>query len=85
MQSLGSPAAVLVVLQLGEGCLGRTVETGEHERLRVGLLELLDAALAQEVAHLLARGPPVQERGERRTVVGRDEVEQLATDVPVVR
>ena len=81
---LGTSAAVLVVLQLGEGRLGAAVEPRQHERLRVGLLELLDTALAQVVEDLLARGPAVQERGEGGAVVRGDELEQLGTDVPLV-
>ena len=64
--------------------MAAAVEARQHERLRVGLLELLDAALAQEVEHLLARGPAVQERREGGAVVRGDECEELGADVALV-
>ena len=84
MQALRSAGAELVVLDLGERDLGSALESRQQERLGVGLLELLQAALAEVLEHLLAVGVPVQEGGHRRAGVPGHQREQCVGDVHLV-
>ena len=85
VEPVGVAAAVLVVLQLHQRGLGRRGEPRHDPRGRVGLLEVIDRAMPQELEHLLAIGLALDERGDRRPVVVGDEGEQRLRERPVER
>ena len=66
VQPLRPACPELVVQQLGEGDLCRPAQPRQHERLRVRLLQVVDAALHQELEHLLPRRVPAQVRRQGR-------------------
>jgi len=80
VQPVRVAAAVLVVLQLHERRLGPHAEPGHHPRRRVGLLEVVQRADAEELEHLLAVGVAVHVTGHRRPVLVGQPVEEVLDD-----
>jgi hypothetical protein len=82
VQLLGAAGAVLVVLQLGERDLRAPLEPGEHERLRVGLLEVVDALVDEVLAELVLGRLPLHVRREGGSGHRLGDVEEPRGDVP---
>ncbi len=83
MLPVRAAGAVLVVLQLHQGDLGTVGQPRDRPGVRVGLLELVDAAVDQHLLELLGRGLAVQVLGERGPVERGDQPEQLLREVGV--
>ncbi len=78
---LGAAGAVLVELDLQQGRLGGTAQPGHHPRVRVGLLELVDGPVREQLEQAAPPARPVQVREYVRGVVVRAQVEQRLRDV----
>ena len=77
VQPLRTTAAELVVLQLGEGDLRGTVEARDRPGVRIALLEVVEAALHQELEVLVRAGVAPEEVRERDAGVIRRDRDQL--------
>jgi len=72
--------AVLVGFDLDQRRLGGAVQARDGEAVRVGLLELVDRPVQDELAELLLGGVPAHVRRQPRTVIGVDHRSQLVRD-----
>jgi hypothetical protein len=70
------PAAVLVGLDLDQRSLGASAQPRQRPAVRVGLLELVDRAMRDELDELAAIGPTLEVLRQRRPVVGGDQFGQ---------
>ena len=75
---VGTPGAVLVVLDPDQSGLGRAVEAGHDQQLGVGLLEVVGGAVHDVLAELLQRAPAGQ---VVRDPLGADRLGEESSDL----
>src|SRR5690606_21078343 len=80
VEHLGATRSVLVVLQLGQSYLDAPRQARQREGLRVGLLEVIDAAQAQVFGDLVAVGVLLDELRQSAVRALRDQVFDLLDD-----